>query len=252
MSLKALLPLAILLASSPVLAASGDGNNGCGVGNGGSNGTKSCSESSGSSPVSPIINVSPTPITVTPSPVPVIVNQAPVRVLTPVTGSPITVNTPAQGPTTATGGLGGAGGYATSTSNGGAGGTANGGQASATAGSSNVVINQQTRRAASAPSLGALPNGPCTGAAGGVSIGLPGMAGGIQGSGEDKDCTLRYNITIVEDFDPELAIEMLNGLSGVKEAKARLGRTGDTKADFIASCQANWTMACQQAIYGDR
>jgi hypothetical protein len=249
MSLKALLPIAILLASSPVLAASGDGNNGCGVGNGGSNGTKSCSESSGSSPVSPIINVNPTPITVTPSPVPVTVNQAPVRVLTPVTGSPITVNTPAQGSTTATGGLGGQGGYATSSANGG---SANGGQASATAGSSNVVINQQTRRAASAPGLGALPNGPCTGVAGGVSIGLPGMAGGIQGSGEDRDCTLRYNIQLITDFDPELAIEMLNDLSGVKEARRRLGRTGDTKSDFIASCQANWTMACQQAIYGDR
>jgi hypothetical protein len=73
------------------------------------------------------------------------------------------------------------------------------------------------------PALGGLSSGPCTGVSMGASAVIVGLNFGLL----DGDCVLLRNIDAVAQYDrangKRIAEEMLNDLTGIKEAKRRLG-----------------------------
>lgn len=140
------------------------------------------------------------------------------------------------------GGKGGTGGTAISS-----GGDAKGGTATA---NGSVTVNNSTyaKRSAFAPDLAGLTNGPCTGASATFGVGVPGFAGGMGASSLDKDCTLRYNIGVVAQFDQKVAAEMINDLTGVKEAKERLAAPAMPGTRFGVVASASRPYWCQDRI----
>lgn len=90
------------------------------------------------------------------------------------------------------------------------------------------------------PGLSSLVGTPCMGSSTG-SVGAAGFGIGLGTSWKDDECQLRENVKVVAHFDPFLAREMLNDLSGVREAQERLfqkrgtGHRGFTYAPVGAS-----------------
>lgn len=95
-------------------------------------------------------------------------------------------------------------------------------RSTAQSGSVNGSVSSGDTRVLVVPGLAGLASGACTGVSTTASAGAFWAALGFGRSEIDDDCTLRNNIATVVQFDPTLAREMVNDLTGVRAARARL------------------------------